>query len=254
MKRPIFKRFYISSVEAECLKPEDPRIRMTAVYFYNKMGQSASGIICIRLMGNLGHLRGNSCAIKPIARSCGSISSRSGHPSLLSFLKGYISNLSVAFAPDEPVCRRHRSRWGAGEENLLPSAYPMDQDTEIHTMHDGFELTFTQTRRSASAMVQSYQMEITYIYQSSYGSSEVDATRPKFNRLWSRGRTKGHPQTGLLQIGRVHELKCPDPKRQVENLFNPAAYYTLNQTQRNLPRLREFLRIHRPGVLNGNRH
>ena len=158
------------------------------------------------------------------------------------FLKGYDSgNLSVAFAPDGSLFVGGTDRgWGArgGKPfSLQRTRWTGKTPFEIHTMHalgDGFELTFTQPiDRASAAMVQSYQMETyTYIYQSSYGSPEVDATQPKIqSALVSEDGLKVTLKLDSLQIGHVHELKCPGIRsaRSGEPLFNPAAYYTLNQ-------------------------
>ena len=65
---------------------------------------------------------------------------------------------------------------------------------EIHEMRakpDGFELTFTQKVDPATAGdLASYKMKTyTYIYQSSYGSPEVDHTTPAITKVDGRRRT-----------------------------------------------------------------
>jgi len=106
---------------------------------------------------------------------------------------------------------------------------------EVHEMRvkpDGFELTFTKPIDPKTAGdVTSYKMPTyTYIYQSSYGSPEVDHTETviekavvgkdnKSVRLYVKG----------LQIGHVHELHL-DGVRSSEGtpLLHQEAYYTLN--------------------------
>ena len=98
---------------------------------------------------------------------------------------------------------------------------------------DGFELTFTESVDSASVGdVKSYSMRgFTYIYQSSYGSPEVDDTTPmvksatvggdgKSVRLVVDGLTKGH----------IHELHLDGVKsKEGKALLHPVGYYTLNE-------------------------
>ena len=107
---------------------------------------------------------------------------------------------------------------------------------EIHSMRvrpDGFVLTFTDpVDREVAGKVESYRMKTyTYIYQSSYGSPEVDHTKPVIAKIEAaadgmsvRLRIDG------LQAGHVHELKL-DGIRSAggQPLLHKQAYYTLNQ-------------------------
>lgn len=107
---------------------------------------------------------------------------------------------------------------------------------EIHTMSatpDGFELTFTAPVDPAiAADPSSYAMDAwTYIYQSEYGSPEVDKATPVITgatvspdglkvRLTIDGRVQGH----------VHHLTLPGLKSATgEPLWHPEAWYTLNE-------------------------
>ena len=96
---------------------------------------------------------------------------------------------------------------------------------------DGFELTFTEPVDPASAAdPASYTLETyTYIYQSDYGSPEVDGTKPKITRVAvSSDRRSARLVVDGLQIGHVHELHAPGVKNaQGANLLHDAAYYTL---------------------------
>ncbi len=224
-----------------------PELVPTAVYFpYNKMGQSASGIICDQTDGKFGPFTGqllvcdqtHSTVMRVDLEQVNGVYQGACFP----FFKGYDSGtLSVAFAPDGSLFVGGTDRgWGArgGKPfSLQRTRWTGKTPFEIHTMHalgDGFELTFTQPiDRASAAMIQSYQMETyTYIYQSSYGSPEVDATQPKIqSALVSEDGLKVTLKLDSLQIGHVHELKCPGIRsaRSGEPLFNSAAYYTLNQ-------------------------
>ena len=106
---------------------------------------------------------------------------------------------------------------------------------EIHEMRirrDGFELIFTKpVDRKTASDVKSYAMKTyTYIYQSSYGSPEVDHTTPKITgaRVSGDGLRVTLGVDGL-QIGHVHELSLPGVRSAKGSLplLHPVAYYTL---------------------------
>ena len=98
---------------------------------------------------------------------------------------------------------------------------------------DGFEVTFTEPVDAvAAADVANYSMAAwTYIYQSGYGSPEVDQATPKIvsatvspNKLKVRlkvdGRVKGH----------VHHLQLKNIKAASgTEMWHPEGYYTLNE-------------------------
>ena len=106
---------------------------------------------------------------------------------------------------------------------------------EIHEMHakpDGFELTFTYPVDPKSAGdVKSYTMKtFTYIYQSSYGSPEVDETKPTIDRVEVAADAKSvRLHVSKLMEGHIHELHAPGI-RSAEGLplLHKEAYYTLN--------------------------
>ena len=106
---------------------------------------------------------------------------------------------------------------------------------EVHEMHakpDGFELTFTEPVDRATAIdPASYELQTyTYIYQSSYGSPEVDPTTPKIERIEVRAdRRSARLFVDKLQEGHVHELHL-NGVRSASGLplLHREAYYTLN--------------------------
>ena len=106
---------------------------------------------------------------------------------------------------------------------------------EIHEMRakpDGFELTFTKPIDPVTAgKVESYAIKtFTYIFQSSYGSPEVDATTPKITKVTvgPDGKSARLYVAGL-QEGHIHDLKAPGVRsRDGEPLLHPQAYYTMN--------------------------
>jgi hypothetical protein len=104
---------------------------------------------------------------------------------------------------------------------------------EMRAMPDGFELTFTQAVDGQTAGdTASYEMTTyTYIYQESYGSPEVDHTRPTI-----RSATVGGDKRSVrlvvdgLQRGHVHELRLAGLRSQAgEPLLHDVGYYTLNE-------------------------
>jgi hypothetical protein len=155
------------------------------------------------------------------------------------FLQGFASgSLSLEMTPDGSLFVGGSDRgWGSrgGKPFALQRAVWTGQTPfEIHEMHvkpDGFELTFTQTiDPQTAADPKSYTIETyTYIYQSNYGSPEVDQTKPTITKVnvSSDGRSARLLIDGL-QEGHVHELRLPGVRSvKGEALLHPAAYYTL---------------------------
>ena len=104
---------------------------------------------------------------------------------------------------------------------------------EMKLTKEGWELTFTQEVDAETAGdPESYKMAAwTYIYQSSYGSPQVDQATPKVVaavvsedkmtvQLTVEGRVKGH----------VHELDASGIKGPSgQGLWHPKSYYTINE-------------------------
>ena len=107
---------------------------------------------------------------------------------------------------------------------------------EIQTMTanpDGFTLNFTEPVDPATAgNPSSYAMAAwTYIYQSEYGSPEVDQATPKITAATVSSDRKSVRLTidGLVR-GHVHHLTAKSVKSATEQLlWHPDAYYTLNE-------------------------
>ena len=97
---------------------------------------------------------------------------------------------------------------------------------------DGFELTFTEPVDTSTAQdLASYEIETyTYIFQSSYGSPEVDHTKPTITKavVGADGKSVRLFIDGL-QRGHVHELHLKGVRSAKRSpLLHTAAYYTLN--------------------------
>lgn len=211
---------------------------------YSKMGQSASGIACDVSGGRFGvfkeqlfvgdqtHSTIMRCFLETV----------DGHyqGACFPFREGFGSgNVAVEFGSDGSLLVGGTNR-GWGSRGKRPFAlerlvWTGEVPFEIHEMRarpDGFELTFTKpVDRQTAADPASYKLQTyTYIFQSSYGSPEVDHTTPTITRIVvaDDGMTARLFIDGL-QRGHVHELHATGVKSaQGHNLVHSAAYYTLN--------------------------
>ena len=222
-----------------------PEFREPAVYFpYNKMGQSASGIACDVSGGKFGPFatqlfvgdQTHSTVMRVFLEKYGDRFQGVCFP----FREGFDSgNLGQEFAPDGSLFVFGTDRgWGArgGKQFALQRlVWTGKVPFEIHEMHakpDGFELTFTEPVDAKTAGdPASYTIDtFTYIYQSSYGSPEVDQTKPiiKSIKVAPDGKSARLVIDGLVE-GHIHELHLPGVKSaKGEPLLHPEAYYTLN--------------------------
>ena len=104
---------------------------------------------------------------------------------------------------------------------------------EMSARPDGFELTFTApVEKSLAADPASYAMDAwTYIYQSEYGSPEVDQATPKITAasVSADGLKVRLKIDGLVQ-GHVHHLNAKKlVSADQQPLWHPDAWYTLNE-------------------------
>ncbi|MDB4642651.1 hypothetical protein OAG07_04240 [Verrucomicrobia bacterium] len=223
-----------------------PELVPTAIYFpYGPMGQSASGIICDQSDGKFGPFEDqllvcdqtHSTVMRVDLEQVNGVYQGACFP----FLKGYDSgNLSVEFSTDATLFVGGTDRgWGArgGKPFALQRTHWTGKTPfEIQSMKirpDGFDLHFTQPLNVTIASdPSSYSMETyTYIYQSGYGSPEVDQSSPVIQSATvSEDGTTVRLKIDQLQVGHVHELKLSEIMTQSgELLWNPVAYYTLNE-------------------------
>jgi hypothetical protein len=222
-----------------------PELVPTAIYFpYGKMGQSASGIACDLTGGKFGpfgkQLFVNDQTHSTVMRVFLEKVNGRYQGALFPFREGFGSgNLSIEFAPDGSLFVGGTDRgWGArgGKPFALERlAWTGQTPFEVHEMRarpDGFELTFTEPVSADTAgSAESYRIETyTYIYQSSYGSPEVDRTRPvvKSANVSADGMSV-RLILDSLQEGHVHELHLPGVRsKSGKPLLHGSAYYTLN--------------------------
>jgi hypothetical protein len=104
---------------------------------------------------------------------------------------------------------------------------------DISARADGFEVTFTHpVDAAAAADVKNYTMDaFTYIYQSSYGSPEVDQTTPtvKSATVSADGLKVRLVVDGLVR-GHIHHLVLGDIKaKSGDALWHSEGWYTLNE-------------------------
>ena len=222
-----------------------PRLVPTAVLFpYGKMGQSASGIDCDLSDGKFGPFAGqlfvgdqtHSTVMRVFLEKVDGRYQGACFPFRQGFGSGVVP---VRFGRDGSLFVGGTSRgWGSrgtrpfAVERLAWTGKTPFEVREMRAKSDGFELTFTRPADPATAAeAGSYRMTTyTYIYQSQYGSPEVDPTTPTIKRVEVSKDGRGvRLIVGGLREGHVHELALPGVRSAGgEPLLHPRAYYTLN--------------------------
>lgn len=222
-----------------------PQLLPPAVYFpYQRMGQSASGIVCDTTEGRFGPFRhqlfvGDQTHSTVMRVYLEKVQNRY-QGACFPFRQGFASgSLALCLAPTGKLFVGGTNRgWGSRG----PKPFSLERldwtgkvPFELRTMElrrDGFELTFTQpVDRATAEDLSSYRMAThTYIYQSNYGSPEVDKTEPKILAArTSQDAMSVHLYIDGLQEGHVHELFLPGIRSaNGEPLLHAEAYYTLN--------------------------
>lgn len=222
-----------------------PELEPTAVLFpYRKMGQSASGIVCDRSNGKFGPFQNQMFVgdqtFSWVMRV--DLQKVNGHyqGACFPFLEGFNSGtLSLEQAENGMLFVGGTNR-GWGSRGTQPFSLERVQWTgkvpfEVLNMkarHDGFELRFTQPVDPATAGdISSYSLPTyTYIYQSSYGSPEVDHVDCQITRaVVAADGLSVRLTVDKLHPGHVHELHL-DGVRSADGkaLRNAVGYYTLN--------------------------
>lgn len=211
---------------------------------YKKMGQSASGITCDTSEGRFGPFRGQlfvgDQTFSTVMRV--DLEQVQGHyqGACFPFREGLGSGtLALEMTPEGALFVGGTNRgWGSrgnlpfAIERLNWSGQVPFEILQMRLLPDGFRLTFTEPVDPVTAGdVESYRLEsYTYIYQSAYGSPEVDHTTPVIE---SASVSEDNRSVVLkvrgLQEGHVHELHT-NGVRSVQGLplLHNEAYYTLN--------------------------
>ena len=110
---------------------------------------------------------------------------------------------------------------------------------EIHEMRakpDGFEFTFTQPAdvKSLADTANWSASAWTYIYQSDYGSPEVDEYKPVIKKIEvAADGLSARVHVDKLTKGHIHHFTLSGVRNQGgESLVHDSAYYTLNEIPR----------------------
>lgn len=211
---------------------------------YNKMGKSTSGIACDTTGGKFGpfekQLFISDQSASTVMRADLEIVNGRYQGALFPFRSGFSSgNLAMMMTKDGSLFVTGTNR-GWGSRGSKPFALERMVWTgktpfEVHTMRarpDGFELTFTEAVDPETAgQVSSYELTTyTYIFQSAYGSPEVDHTKPTIAKaVVSPDKMSVRLYVEGLQKGHVHELHMPGVRNAAGNpVLHQEAYYTLN--------------------------
>ncbi|QDU96781.1 hypothetical protein [Lignipirellula cremea] len=222
-----------------------PELMPPCILFpYKKMGQSASGVACDTTGGKFGPFENQlfvgdqtfSTVMRVFLEKVNGRYQGACFP----FREGIASGtLPLCMTPQGAMFIGGTNRgWGSrGGKPFCLQRMTFSGKTpfEVHEMRakpDGFELTFTQpVDAKTAADVGAYRLPTyTYIYQSSYGSPEVDATEAVIEKAVVASDNKSvRLYVQGMQPGHVHELHL-DGVRSVEGLplLHAEAYYTLN--------------------------
>ncbi len=233
-----------SRIETE--RKRIPELVPPAVWLpHGKLGQSPTGIIPDHTKGKFGPFAGqllvgeqtHSQVQRVFLEKINGVYQGVAFPFLDGFRSGIVP---LRLAGDGSLFVGTTNRgWGA--RGGLPFSFERTRWTgkvpfEIHEMRikpEGFELTFTKEVEPKTAGDKaSYAMKTwTYIYQSSYGSPEVDHTTPEIKSV-----TVGADRKSVMlnvkgfQPGHVHHLQSAGLRsKEGDELWHKDAYYTVNE-------------------------
>ena len=222
-----------------------PKYEPPAVLFpYNKMGKSAAGVTCDTTGGKFGPFENQMFvtdqSYSTVMRCY--MEKVKGHYQgvCFPFLEGFGSgSLGLELTENGNMFVGGTNR-GWGSRGRKPFAVERVNWTgkvpfevlEMKAKPDGFELVFTEpVDQDTAESLDSYRMTTyTYIFQSAYGSPEVDHTEPKITKAVAAKDGKSvRLYVDGLQEGHVHELHSDGVQSRTGlSLLHPEAYYTLN--------------------------
>ncbi|MGB6221499.1 DUF7133 domain-containing protein [Haloferula sp.] len=223
-----------------------PELIPPAVVFpHGKVGQSPTGIITDQTKGKFGPFAGQvfvgEQTHSQVQRVCLEQVNGIYQGAVFLFLEDFESGLvPIRLADDGTLFAGGTNRgWASRGSKTFTFERVRWTGTvpfEIHTITarpDGFELTFTEPVDPDTASdPDSYSMASwTYIYQSGYGSPEVDKTTPKVTAaVVSPDKTRVRLTIEGMVQGHVHQLDAKSVRSSTgEQLWHPTAYYTLNE-------------------------
>lgn len=222
-----------------------PELLPPAVYFpYPKMGQSASGIASDGTQGKFGPFAGQMFvgdqAASTVMRVVLEQVDGRYQGACLPFRKDFASGcLPLLMTQDGTLFVGGTNRgWGSrggkpyALQRLSWNGKVPFEIQEVHARPDGFEFSFTTpVDRASAANPQSYGLTAyTYIYQSSYGSPEVDTITPTIDKIEvSEDGKRVQLVVGNRREGHIHEFHLDGVRSKTgQPLLHPDAYYTLN--------------------------
>ena len=211
---------------------------------HGKVGNSPSGIACDLSKGKFGPWEGQMLVGEQTASQVQRINLEFVNGlyqgAVFHFLGGFEAGLIPVRMDQEDgtlfIGGSNRG-WGSrGSKTFERVRFKGKVPFEMHDLSaraDGFEVTFTQpVDAAAAADVANYAMDtFTYIYQSSYGSPEVDQTTPtvKSATVSADGLKVRLVVDGLVR-GHIHHLVLGDIKSKGgDTLWHSEAWYTLNE-------------------------
>ncbi len=234
-----------SRILAERLKFPD-FIPPALILPHGKVGQSPTGIVADETGGKFGpwekQLYIGEQTHSQVQRACLEKVNGLYQGAVFHFLEGFEAGIiPLKLSQEKGVLFAGGSNRGWASRGTKPFTFERVKWTgktpfEILTMvaePDGFTLTFTEPVDAETAgKTDSWSMEAwTYIYQSKYGSPEVDQATPVIKSAKVSDDRKSVRLTieGLVR-GHVHHLQAPGVKSASgTSLWHPEAFYTLNE-------------------------
>ena len=223
-----------------------PEYEPSAVLFpYGKMGKSASGIVCDTTAGKFGPFE-NQMFVGDQSDSTVMrcfLEKVDGYyqGACFRFREGFTSGSLGMLMTDNGAMFVGGTNRGWGSRGPKPGSLDRVVWTgktpfeiqEMRAKPDGFELKFTQPVDAKTAGdVGSYKLETyAYIYQSQYGSPEVDQTHPKIvSATVSPDQMSVRLVVDSLKAGNIHELISAGVRSASGvPLLHKEAFYTLNR-------------------------
>lgn len=242
---PVVPKAAVSGTRMIAEADRNPDYEPPAILFpYQKMGQSASGLVCDTSAGKFGPFAGQmfvgDVTHSTVMRCCLEKVGRHYQGACIPFREGFASGcLALRMAPDGSMLVGGTNRgWGsrgtepfALERIRWKNTVPFEI-LNMQAVSDGFLLTMTEpvNRESAQALNSWTLQTYTYIFQDSYGSPEVDHTSPTIREVHVSDDGKQiHLKIDGLQRGHVHELRAAGVRTEKGlPLLHDVAYYTLN--------------------------
>ncbi len=238
-----------SGTRVEEARKKFPELMPPAVIFpHGKVGQSPTGIACDTTGGKFGpwenQLYVGEQTHSEVQRVALEQVNGIYQGAVFKFLRGFETGLVPVRLDDSGVLfagGTNRGWASRGSKNFTFERVRWTGETPFEVLdmkaeRDGFTLRFTQPVDPATAGdPASYAMQAwTYIYQSEYGSPEVDQATPKITaaEVSRDGKSVRLKIDGLVK-GHVHHLESKGVRSaDGQPLWHPDAYYTLNEIPR----------------------